>query len=185
MRSGPRLARVELSAVGPDHSSYVSTGSGGRSSRKCEAKFATVRPLSARRWILDVALLWPRLCETRCSRTIPRQSTPRPDSATRRRSRRVSRRFGRLHREAARGSVSAIGARGVLPIPPARRAFLTTLRRKHLPALPADNYSAHRKRVAARASRTPRPGRSEEHTSELQSHVNLVCRLLLEKKKTN
>src|SRR6266571_2422300 len=28
----------------------------------------------------------------------------------------------------------------------------------------------------------PNP-RSEEHTSELQSHVNLVCRLLLEKKK--
>src|SRR5690242_21811536 len=26
------------------------------------------------------------------------------------------------------------------------------------------------------------PERSEEHTSELQSHVNLVCRLLLEKK---
>src|SRR5260370_20850407 len=30
----------------------------------------------------------------------------------------------------------------------------------------------------------PRPERSEEHTSELQSHLNLVCRLLLEKKKT-
>src|SRR6266480_6459054 len=30
-----------------------------------------------------------------------------------------------------------------------------------------------------------RPARSEEHTSELQSHVNLVCRLLLEKKKNN
>src|SRR2546426_2766112 len=28
-------------------------------------------------------------------------------------------------------------------------------------------------------------GRSEEHTSELQSPCNLVCRLLLEKKKTN
>src|SRR5467141_4782951 len=28
-----------------------------------------------------------------------------------------------------------------------------------------------------------RNGRSEEHTSELQSHLNLVCRLLLEKKK--
>src|SRR5467141_1110140 len=28
-------------------------------------------------------------------------------------------------------------------------------------------------------------GRSEEHTSELQSHLNLVCRLLLEKKKKN
>src|SRR5260370_14548400 len=27
--------------------------------------------------------------------------------------------------------------------------------------------------------------RSEEHTSELQSHLNLVCRLLLEKKKKN
>src|SRR5260370_2833934 len=27
--------------------------------------------------------------------------------------------------------------------------------------------------------------RSEEHTSELQSHLNLVCRLLLEKKKDN
>src|SRR5256885_3964094 len=29
----------------------------------------------------------------------------------------------------------------------------------------------------------PRRGRSEEHTSELQSPCNLVCRLLLEKKK--
>src|SRR5207237_3994588 len=32
------------------------------------------------------------------------------------------------------------------------------------------------------ASPRPREGRSEEHTSELQSHLNLVCRLLLEKK---
>src|SRR2546427_4977931 len=30
-----------------------------------------------------------------------------------------------------------------------------------------------------------RIGRSEEHTSELQSQSNLVCRLLLEKKKNN
>src|SRR6267378_7124862 len=30
---------------------------------------------------------------------------------------------------------------------------------------------------------TPRPPRSEEHTSELQSRRDLVCRLLLEKKK--
>src|SRR5438034_565573 len=29
------------------------------------------------------------------------------------------------------------------------------------------------------------PRRSEEHTSELQSHSDLVCRLLLEKKKKN
>src|SRR5438477_7967816 len=32
-------------------------------------------------------------------------------------------------------------------------------------------------------ARTELAVRSEEHTSELQSHVNLVCRLLLEKKK--
>src|SRR2546430_12614826 len=31
----------------------------------------------------------------------------------------------------------------------------------------------------------PQAGRSEEHTSELQSQSNLVCRLLLEKKKTH
>src|SRR4051812_49903693 len=48
--------------------------------------------------------------------------------------------------------------------------------------------------AAARVRRRPSPApdlpdwhghrlRSEEHTSELQSHVNLVCRLLLEKKK--
>src|SRR2546430_3164376 len=35
-------------------------------------------------------------------------------------------------------------------------------------------------RRAARAA-----GRSEEHTSELQSQSNLVCRLLLEKKKSD
>src|SRR2546430_6103693 len=32
---------------------------------------------------------------------------------------------------------------------------------------------------------TAGPERSEEHTSELQSQSNLVCRLLLEKKKTH
>src|SRR5438876_3643214 len=40
----------------------------------------------------------------------------------------------------------------------------------------------------ARARGAPRelaPARSEEHTSELQSPVHLVCRLLLEKKKTD
>src|SRR5437588_8605470 len=37
----------------------------------------------------------------------------------------------------------------------------------------------------ARTALAPAPGgmRSEEHTSELQSHSDLVCRLLLEKKK--
>src|SRR2546430_7716267 len=45
--------------------------------------------------------------------------------------------------------------------------------------------SSTRPKSRARRCRTPRPSRdrSEEHTSELQSQSNLVCRLLLEKKK--
>src|SRR5260370_4267153 len=39
-------------------------------------------------------------------------------------------------------------------------------------------------RPAAMLLTTASCPRSEEHTSELQSHLNLVCRLLLEKKKT-
>src|SRR5260370_32589103 len=38
-------------------------------------------------------------------------------------------------------------------------------------------------RLVITAATSPYPYRSEEHTSELQSHLNLVCRLLLEKKK--
>src|SRR5260370_6201828 len=34
-------------------------------------------------------------------------------------------------------------------------------------------------------SKWPPRSRSEEHTSELQSHLNLVCRLLLEKNKSS
>src|SRR2546426_8272014 len=51
------------------------------------------------------------------------------------------------------------------------RAVLGSARRRpHDPALDPDRAG---------------PGRSEEHTSELQSPCNLVCRLLLEKKKKN
>src|SRR6266536_2451422 len=50
-------------------------------------------------------------------------------------------------------------------------------------------FRSRRRRRGRSASRprrrTPSPrGRSEEHTSELQSRVDLVCRLLLEKKKS-
>ena len=38
-------------------------------------------------------------------------------------------------------------------------------------------------KVGALPQREPGSIRSEEHTSELQSHSELVCRLLLEKKK--
>src|SRR5256885_12433242 len=40
-------------------------------------------------------------------------------------------------------------------------------------------------RTDAPAARRINEGRSEEHTSELQSPCNLVCRLLLEKKKAS
>src|SRR5690242_21198921 len=53
------------------------------------------------------------------------------------------------------------------------------------PPPPARTPSPHTPGNPAAADRaaTPRRWRSEEHTSELQSHVNLVCRLLLETKK--
>src|SRR6266480_1518993 len=50
------------------------------------------------------------------------------------------------------------------------------------PAAPA-RWRCRRGRRCATTRRRSCRARSEEHTSELQSHVNLVCRLLLEKKK--
>src|SRR5437667_3982980 len=61
------------------------------------------------------------------------------------------------------------GARGLEPAPEGRR-------RDHV-----DRRTEARQPVARDAD----PARSEEHTSELQSHHDLVCRLLLEKKKIN
>src|SRR2546430_10054759 len=57
--------------------------------------------------------------------------------------------------------------------------------RTHPPGV-TRSWSGSARRTAPhrrRAYRAPR-ARSEEHTSELQSQSNLVCRLLLEKKKT-
>src|SRR5688572_30962979 len=51
-------------------------------------------------------------------------------------------------------------------------------RRRHVDAWRSDPVSR-----AGRGRWPSRGGRSEEHTSELQSQSNLVCRLLLEKKK--
>src|SRR2546427_1057714 len=44
---------------------------------------------------------------------------------------------------------------------------------------------SRRRPEGLRAAHRGARGRSEEHTSELQSQSNLVCRLLLEKKKKN
>src|SRR5437762_4727935 len=49
--------------------------------------------------------------------------------------------------------------------------------------LPADGVERKEEAFARTAEDQPASGRSEEHTSELQSPMYLVCRLLLEKKK--
>src|SRR4051812_49842167 len=61
-----------------------------------------------------------------------------------------------------------------------RRTRESEARFRNLAKLHAALSSANE--AILRAS-SPAELRSEEHTSELQSHVNLVCRLLLEKKK--
>src|SRR5256885_6821960 len=69
--------------------------------------------------------------------------------------------------------------------PPRSTLFpYTTLFRSRLVVLPARSLrSENRQTASSGGSLTPK--RSEEHTSELQSPCNLVCRLLLEKKKKN
>src|SRR5438034_3880554 len=75
--------------------------------------------------------------------------------------------------------------------------YTTLFRSRHLVAghvarpLAAADVELERLEPAVRQSLLPAPAggvqqvhvRSEEHTSELQSHSDLVCRLLLEKKK--
>src|SRR5690242_21588744 len=75
-----------------------------------------------------------------------------------------------------------------LPICGPRRGLRQlALRHAHrMPArLPPRHRGAPHEPLDALRHGGVRSSRSEEHTSELQSHVNLVCRLLLEKKKYN
>src|SRR5690606_1455035 len=77
------------------------------------------------------------------------------------------------------GSSSCFGMAGSSAAPPGRPPASAACSARHDPA-----GQACRHRVWKNI--TPPGGRSEEHTSELQSRENLVCRLLLEKKnKTN
>src|SRR5256885_10204217 len=57
-------------------------------------------------------------------------------------------------------------------------------RRDHLAACHPEQMRRISHRLIDHASALGDPSRSEEHTSELQSPCNLVCRLLLEKKNT-
>src|SRR5260370_26593459 len=68
--------------------------------------------------------------------------------------------------------------------PPRSTLFpYTTLFRSHKEGWTRSNAVFLSSSAALLRSRAGRAQRSEEHTSELQSHLNLVCRLLLEKKK--
>src|SRR5260370_5199522 len=71
--------------------------------------------------------------------------------------------------------------------PPRSTLFpYTTLFRSHTkPATARSSWRAWVTKSPSSACAAPRRARSEEHTSELQSHLNLVCRLLLEKKKAS
>src|SRR6476661_7612140 len=91
---------------------------------------------------------------------------------------------------ARRGPPHAVAGR---PVPDLRhergdRALRRVLPDPDLPACGRRQGLRHRRpdAVGRAAGLDPAAGghrRSEEHTSELQSHLNLVCRLLLEKKK--
>src|SRR5688500_19963777 len=79
----------------------------------------------------------------------------------------------------------------ILLPPPSTLFPYTTLFRSHR-ASPAAIGTSHRSGARDRSTETGasqlsacQQARSEEHTSELQSPCNLVCRLLLEKKKEN
>src|SRR5438270_11837972 len=61
--------------------------------------------------------------------------------------------------------------------------YTTLFHLRGRPRTARSSRSDRRDRAAARSKRHWR--RSEEHTSELQSQSNLVCRLLLEKKNKN
>src|SRR5258706_5472590 len=64
-----------------------------------------------------------------------------------------------------------------------RRNFGFALRKKYLEGCALSQFAVHGDCAPALLDDSIHHGRSEEHTSELQSLTNLVCRLLLAKKK--
>src|SRR5882762_11677556 len=75
--------------------------------------------------------------------------------------------------DTATTEIYTLSLHDALPISSARSACSSSTRRRSPCSESTDSASTRR---------TSAP-RSEEHTSELQSHLNLVCRLLLEKQK--
>src|SRR5690606_41656476 len=83
------------------------------------------------------------------------------------------------------GSRYVAGDAEPLACPRSFRQVRARRRDRRLPVVRSDGVFVRPAvpRTAAALRRRYRRGRSEEHTSELQSRENLVCRLLLEKKK--
>src|SRR2546430_7083948 len=85
--------------------------------------------------------------------------------------------------KASAGSAGFISLSASSSIPREKSSFRTSREKSY----PADSSAAISSSAFWKAMRSsvfvPYEKRSEEHTSELQSQSNLVCRLLLEKKK--
>src|SRR2546422_8410451 len=75
--------------------------------------------------------------------------------------------------DTATTEIYTLSLHDALPISDLWRLQLLPVNRTTLPILRVSSWSVRRERFV----------RSEEHTSELQSRLHLVCRLLLEKKK--
>src|SRR5207253_5545153 len=86
----------------------------------------------------------------------------------------------RARRGGAAGGDRAVAPRHAALDPP--RDLANDRRPPRSPARDGRDHGAAASGARLRPCRD-RPGRSEEHTSELQSRGHLVCRLLLEKKK--
>src|SRR5438034_9730359 len=80
--------------------------------------------------------------------------------------------------DTATTEIYTLSLHDVLPISPSCPTSWT------IPRTPTSYVRMCRLRWTSKRSERARAVRSEEHTSELQSHSDLVCRLLLEKKKT-
>src|SRR2546430_13395748 len=76
--------------------------------------------------------------------------------------------------DTATTEIYTLSLHDALPISDSRRAYRARL---------LEYLRAHAAELDADSQRRLAGNRSEEHTSELQSQSNLVCRLLLEKKK--
>src|SRR5207249_9230874 len=87
-----------------------------------------------------------------------------------------------LHRSLVRHGFSAIALHGDMD-QSARTAALDQFRKNEVTLLVASDVAARGLDIPAVSHIFNFDVRSEEHTSELQSRFDLVCRLLLEKKK--